>query len=104
MLIIQIISSALITLLFPQTIILNFSIAGLIVFISGALFNSILKNHLIIPGYYILIFMASLFLNDEIKYLSSTKLISGSFILSLGIAVLFISWISGKFNKDKKSQ
>lgn len=103
LLVTQILSAAVISYFIPQTLILNYSIAGLIIFISAYLFSSIVKNQIIIPLYYVLLFSASLLLNDELIYLNTLRIESVSFIILLGAAVIVIAIINFNLSKKKKN-
>ena len=64
----QIISAAVISYFIPQTWLLNYSIAALITFISGFLFSGIIKNQVILPVYYVLLFSLSFLFSGELVY------------------------------------
>ena len=103
LLVTQILSAAVISYFIPQTLILNYSIAGLIIFISAYLFGSIVKNQFIIPVYYVLIFSISLLLNGDLIYLNTLRIESASFIILLGAAVIVIAVINSRISKKKKN-
>ncbi|MBU2491476.1 MAG: response regulator [Bacteroidetes bacterium] len=103
LLVTQILSTSVVSYLIPQTWLLNYSIAALITFISAFLFGSLLKNQIIIPVYYVVLFSASLLLNNELIYLNTLRIESASFIILLGAAVIIIAVINFKFIKKKKS-
>lgn len=99
----QIISASVISYFIPETWLLNYSIAALITFISAFLFSGIIKNQIIIPIYYVVLFSASLLFNAELIYLNTLRVESAIFIILLGAAVVIIASINFKFSKRKKN-
>lgn len=99
----QILSAAVVSYIIPQTWLLNYSTAALITFLSAFLFSSILKNQIIIPVYYVILFSASLLFNGELIYLNTLRIESASFIILLGAAVVGIAVMNFKFSKKKKN-
>jgi PAS domain S-box-containing protein len=80
-----IVSSGLMIFLLPSTLLVNASIAGLIIFTSALFLSWEVKNQIVVAIYYNIVFAASILLNDRVIYFLPNMFESVAFVLFLSM-------------------